>query len=378
MKRAAAAGAASRDVGDCVGGAAVMKLKKKASSSTSSTTNRSPKFGGTAGTGAGGAGGLVTSSSGGADSGSGGSGGGSGGGRRSSSSSSCFRWLRLNGRRPLLFVLGFWATMIFLTTTQTEDDTAFAAAVQVASAAARGERGKFFDGVDILGGTARALNLEERRTRVEGIIRWVQHLNATEALNAVKTQGTGGGGATASSSGGDEDEARASASAAAAASTTSAVDIEWYDDPLPKSVTNPADKCVAGCVNGVCQKGRCRCDTGWEGDNCSLSMCARVAPKFQCRHGKCNDQRSCDCEPGYAGPVCAVKCVHGVYRAAPSKVRDAHLPLTLPLLPPPLQFFLFFSYLSSSLLFRTVASSSNEAAAAGGRRQAAGGRCVAP
>lgn len=339
MKRVAAAGGASRDVGDCVGGATVMQTKKKSSSSTSSTTGRSPKFGVTAGVGVGGAGGFITpsSSSGGAGSVSDGPGGGSGGGRRSASSSSWFQRVRLKGRRPLLFVLGFWATMIFLTATQTKDDTAFAAAVQAASAAARGERGSIFDGVDILGGTARALNLEERRTRAEGIIRWVRHLNATDALNAVKTQGGGGGGgdATASSSGGDEDEARASASAsataAAAASARSADDVEWYDDdPPPTSVIIPADKCLAGCVNGICKKGRCRCDAGWEGDDCTISMCARAAPKFQCRHGKCNDQRSCDCEPGYAGPICAVKCVHGVYRAATSKVRGARLSLTPP------------------------------------------------
>jgi hypothetical protein len=37
------------------------------------------------------------------------------------------------------------------------------------------------------------------------------------------------------------------------------------------------------------------------------------------RRGKCNSQRSCDCEAGFAGPVCAVKCVHGIHRAAPGK-----------------------------------------------------------
>jgi hypothetical protein len=47
-----------------------------------------------------------------------------------------------------------YVAMIFLSATQTEDDTAFAAAVQVASAAVHGDtRAGMFDGVDILGGT---------------------------------------------------------------------------------------------------------------------------------------------------------------------------------------------------------------------------------
>ena len=118
---------------------------------------------------------------------------------------------------------------------------------QVASAAARGERAaSVFDGVDILGGTARALDLEERRARAEGVIEGMRHLNATEALDAIKSRSTAGGAGAS----GDE-------TAASVSSSEAGVDVDWYDDTLPESVTDP-NKCVAGCVNGVCRKGRCR------------------------------------------------------------------------------------------------------------------------
>jgi hypothetical protein len=107
MKRAAAAAAASRDAGD--GGTII----KAASPTTASS--RSPKFAvgeGGLGLGAGGfgvgGGGMLSGAGLGVGAGSSGvySAGGRGGG--GGGSSSCFRWLRL-GRKPLLFVLGFWA-----------------------------------------------------------------------------------------------------------------------------------------------------------------------------------------------------------------------------------------------------------------------------
>ena len=139
MKRAAAAGAASRD-GFVVGGAANAAFSSTPVTTTTTTTsNRSPKFGGGGGGGGGAGSGFVASSSSSTAAGYGGSaiiGAGGGGSGGSGGSSYCFtwRWVRVNTRRPLLFVLGFWAMMIFLTSTQTEDDTAFAAAVQVSLA----------------------------------------------------------------------------------------------------------------------------------------------------------------------------------------------------------------------------------------------------
>ena len=225
--------------------------------------------------------------------------------------------LRLrHARRPLAMILGFWATMIVLTWRTAEEDTALAAAAEAAAAAARGEgRAAIFAGVDVVGGTVRALNLGNNlalddRSAVGGII-----AGRHESLNASDADADDGYGQPAEREGG--------VSHRGGEGEGERADVEWDDEATLKAMREAADRCDDGCVNGVCRHGRCRCDPGWEGADCSASMCARTAPKDRCRHGRCNNQRSCDCDPGYAGPVCAVRCVHGIYRPAPAKASAA-------------------------------------------------------
>ena len=67
------------------------------------------------------------------------------------------------------------------------------------------------------------------------------------------------------------------------------------DAPSPPAV------CLGGCDGrGVCFEGKCFCDPGWEGADCSRA--SACAPGCE-QHGVC-EYGVCWCDPGFSGPAC--------------------------------------------------------------------------
>ncbi|KAH8078539.1 calcium ion binding protein [Aureococcus anophagefferens] len=80
------------------------------------------------------------------------------------------------------------------------------------------------------------------------------------------------------------------------------------------------DTVLRGCFNnGTCvAPGTCRCARGWEGDDCSVPVCAQACH----HHGNCTMPDECTCEAGWEGhdcstPVCAQECYHNGLCVAP-------------------------------------------------------------
>jgi hypothetical protein len=80
------------------------------------------------------------------------------------------------------------------------------------------------------------------------------------------------------------------------------------------------DTVLRGCFNnGTCvAPGACRCARGWEGDDCSVPVCAQACH----HHGNCTMPDECTCEAGWEGrdcstPVCAQECYHNGLCVAP-------------------------------------------------------------
>ena len=66
----------------------------------------------------------------------------------------------------------------------------------------------------------------------------------------------------------------------------------------------------------MCEDGHCKCEPGWIGDECDVSLrAAAIAAAsgcpFDCSgHGSCltkGDVRMCSCEEGWSGPHCTVQ-----------------------------------------------------------------------
>jgi hypothetical protein len=64
--------------------------------------------------------------------------------------------------------------------------------------------------------------------------------------------------------------------------------------------------CPNGCPNGSCSGGKCVCNAGFAGADCSLLDCSVNA----CAHGSCEVGKDgfglCVCDEGFTGPLCAV------------------------------------------------------------------------
>uniref|UniRef100_A0A3Q3LC58 Protein delta homolog 1 n=1 Tax=Mastacembelus armatus TaxID=205130 RepID=A0A3Q3LC58_9TELE len=60
-------------------------------------------------------------------------------------------------------------------------------------------------------------------------------------------------------------------------------------------------ECIAGCntENGFCERGKCRCKPGWQGDNCN--QCVTFPG---CVHGTCEKAWQCICREGWVGSLC--------------------------------------------------------------------------
>ncbi|PRP88578.1 hypothetical protein PROFUN_02989 [Planoprotostelium fungivorum] len=68
--------------------------------------------------------------------------------------------------------------------------------------------------------------------------------------------------------------------------------------------------CPSNCSNrngrGVCEDGRCKCATGWTGDDCSIVDCSTGNPCLnggECRSFR--DDSFCVCQPGFTLPDCS-------------------------------------------------------------------------
>ncbi|TNM99378.1 hypothetical protein fugu_012411 [Takifugu bimaculatus] len=64
--------------------------------------------------------------------------------------------------------------------------------------------------------------------------------------------------------------------------------------------TGQGGACSCNDTNSRCDdSGVCRCDPGWEGEQCE-----RCVPKPGCRHGSCQQPWQCNCETGWGGRFC--------------------------------------------------------------------------
>lgn len=64
-----------------------------------------------------------------------------------------------------------------------------------------------------------------------------------------------------------------------------------------------ADVCSLDCgPNGVCESGKCRCNSGWTGNLCDQLPCdLRCAEHGQCKNG------TCVCSQGWNGRHCTLR-----------------------------------------------------------------------
>lgn len=64
-----------------------------------------------------------------------------------------------------------------------------------------------------------------------------------------------------------------------------------------------ADVCSLDCgLNGVCESGKCRCNSGWTGNLCDQLPCdLRCAEHGQCKNG------TCVCSQGWNGRHCTLR-----------------------------------------------------------------------
>ena len=70
------------------------------------------------------------------------------------------------------------------------------------------------------------------------------------------------------------------------------------------------EKCVDGCINGICTSGICKCFLGATGSRCDKPTCGFES---KCNgHGECVDEKKglgprCQCAPAYTGATCESK-----------------------------------------------------------------------
>merc|ERR1719316_590490 len=83
------------------------------------------------------------------------------------------------------------------------------------------------------------------------------------------------------------------------------------DGAVDCSVPKVEYVCPNNCsYHGTCVKGKCNCNRGWTGVDCSnlQEMCP---DDYICYHGVCNAMGHCDCDEGYTGDDCSLGPFYG-------------------------------------------------------------------
>lgn len=67
-------------------------------------------------------------------------------------------------------------------------------------------------------------------------------------------------------------------------------------------------KCENDCNNkGLCFRGKCLCETGYTGNDCSQISVQMAACKNDCNNNGACKMEKCFCYPGYSGKYCEIK-----------------------------------------------------------------------
>jgi len=82
---------------------------------------------------------------------------------------------------------------------------------------------------------------------------------------------------------------------------------------VPLFVSTPFDECPGNCsCKGVCVDGKCLCDPGFFGPDCSISLSVCV---YHCSGAGLCEASQCTCVDGYSNMDCSVGPYHGVCKS---------------------------------------------------------------